>query len=111
MKKLWLVAFFAVSGMYALPVMVRLGYPNCASCHVSPQGGGLLNEYGRGIDEAQSLRAGDYVAKVPESLSALTLDGRFEQDVRLVLTEAASKLPGAQFTTAFRSRLYYRTTT
>jgi hypothetical protein len=40
--------------------MVRLGYPTCASCHVSPQGGGPLNVYGRGIDEAQSLRAGEY---------------------------------------------------
>ncbi len=44
----------------ALPTMIRLGYPNCATCHITPQGGGLLNAYGRGIDEAQSLRAGEY---------------------------------------------------
>ena len=44
----------------ALPTMVRLGYTDCASCHIAPQGGGPLNAYGRGIDEAQSLRARDY---------------------------------------------------
>jgi hypothetical protein len=106
-----LFALAAPNCIWALPIMVRLGYPNCASCHVSPQGGGLLNEYGRSVDEAQSLRAGDFDPKVPESLSALTLNGRFDQDVRMVLTEAGSRLPGAQFATAFRSRLYYRTST
>ena len=37
---------------FALPNMVRLGYPNCVSCHINPQGGGILNPYGKGIDEA-----------------------------------------------------------
>jgi hypothetical protein len=41
----------------ASPTMIRLGYRDCVSCHVSPQGGGLLTPYGKGIDEAQSLRA------------------------------------------------------
>ena len=40
----------------ATPNMIRLGYPTCASCHVSPQGGGLLTHYGEGIDLAQTLR-------------------------------------------------------
>lgn len=31
----------------AFPEMVRHGYVNCTSCHVSPSGGGLLTEYGR----------------------------------------------------------------
>ena len=26
----------------ASPTMIRLGYTDCATCHVSPQGGGLL---------------------------------------------------------------------
>ena len=43
---------------FALPNMVRLGYTNCVSCHVTPQGGGLLNPYGKGIDEAQSFERG-----------------------------------------------------
>src|SRR5687767_13092859 len=41
----------------AAPTMIRLGYRDCASCHVSRQGGGLLTPYGKGVDEAQSLRA------------------------------------------------------
>lgn len=33
----------------AFPEMVRHHYVNCNSCHVSPSGGGLLTEYGRGM--------------------------------------------------------------
>jgi len=44
---------------FALPTMIRLGYADCATCHVSPQGGGLLTPYGKGVDTAQSLRAGE----------------------------------------------------
>ena len=31
----------------AFPELVRYGYVNCTSCHVSPSGGGVLTEYGR----------------------------------------------------------------
>src|ERR1700750_3042760 len=59
MTKVVLAAVFfsalAASGE-ATPNMIRLGYPPCASCHLSPQGGGLLTDYGRGIDAAQTLR-------------------------------------------------------
>jgi hypothetical protein len=41
----------------AYPNMIRLHYPTCVSCHVSPQGGGVLNKYGKGIDFALTLRA------------------------------------------------------
>ena len=44
----------------ALPTMIRLGYTGCATCHFAPQGGGPLNPYGKSIDEAQSLRGGEY---------------------------------------------------
>jgi len=43
----------------AYPNMIRLGYPSCSACHVSPQGGGVLNRYGKGIDFAQTIRAGE----------------------------------------------------
>jgi len=43
----------------AYPNMIRLGYAQCSACHVSPQGGGVLNRYGRGIDFAQTIRAGE----------------------------------------------------
>jgi hypothetical protein len=44
----------------ASPSIIRLGYPTCAVCHLSPQGRGLLTEYGKGIDEAESLRGAAY---------------------------------------------------
>src|SRR5262245_58095366 len=88
--------------------MVRLGYPNCVSCHVSPQGGGLLNDYGHGIDEAQSLRAGEYLPGVKEPLTPLSLGSRLDQDFRVVLSEAIGRGAGGDYTSTFRSRFYYR---
>ncbi len=35
------------SQSFSFPENVRHGYSNCGSCHVSPTGGGVLNEYGR----------------------------------------------------------------
>lgn len=32
---------------FAFPEMIRHNYVNCTSCHVSPNGGGVLNAYGR----------------------------------------------------------------
>jgi hypothetical protein len=40
----------AAGQAFALPTMIRLGYRECAACHVSPQGGGPLNVYGRAVD-------------------------------------------------------------
>lgn len=36
---------------WAFPENVRHGYTSCASCHVSPTGGGMLTEYGRRTSE------------------------------------------------------------
>jgi hypothetical protein len=41
-----LISFFA-SNAFAFPEMIRAGYVNCIACHVSPNGGGVLNTYGR----------------------------------------------------------------
>jgi hypothetical protein len=86
---------------FALPTMIRIGYTDCASCHISPQGGGPLNAYGRGIDEAQSLRAQDYQPSP---------DRRLTQDLRLVLQEQGT-WNGQSGTNFFRPRLMYRNAT
>jgi hypothetical protein len=83
----------------ALPTMIRLGYTNCASCHIAPQGAGLLNSYGRGIDEAQSLRAGEYSA---------TETGRMSFDVRSVTQEQLSTLTNKPVTGLLRTRMIFR---
>lgn len=46
----------------ATPRMISYGYTSCVSCHVSVQGRGLLNSYGRGIDIAQSYSKKDFTA-------------------------------------------------
>src|SRR5206468_5761707 len=46
----------------ATPRMISYGYPNCLACHVSVQGRGLLNSYGRGIEIAQSYSKKDLTA-------------------------------------------------
>jgi hypothetical protein len=89
--------------VFALPTMIRIGYAGCASCHYAPQGGGPLNPYGRGIDEAQSLRAGEYRPRENEFVKAISWGGRITQDVRLVMVAAHQQ--------SFRPRLQYRNVT
>ena len=43
----FLVSIFHQSTAEAFPEMIRHGYTNCISCHVSPNGGGVLTTYGR----------------------------------------------------------------
>lgn len=52
----------ATAHVQGTPRMISYGYPNCMSCHVSVQGRGLLNSYGRGIDLAQSYSKKDLTA-------------------------------------------------
>jgi hypothetical protein len=103
-----LIALAAAAPARALPTMIRLGYPTCASCHIAPQGGGPLNEYGRGIDEAQSLRAGDYTAATSGKWS---LWGRVTQDLRTVIQEQETWSTGKPDANLFRPRLIYRNVT
>ena len=86
----------------ALPTMIRLGYPTCASCHISPQGGGPLNAYGRGIDEAQSRRGGEYVPTDPGEGRPLNLWGRVTHDVRTVIQEQQTWVSGQPAANLFR---------
>lgn len=43
-----LLAFFPYHAS-AFPEMIRLGYVNCTACHLAPNGGGLMTDYGRSI--------------------------------------------------------------
>jgi hypothetical protein len=96
---------------HALPTMIRLGYVNCAVCHVAPQGGGVLNAYGRGVDEAQSLRAGEYVPTTNAVIRALSWEDRITQDLRFVGQEQLSTSTGAPLLGLFRGRFMYRNAT
>jgi hypothetical protein len=102
----WALAFLAMPAA-ALPTMIRLGYADCAACHISPQGGGPLTVYGRGIDEAQSLRAGEYKPSENDLTRLLTLRGRITQDVRAVFQEQGTWTSGPA-ARLFRPRLLYR---
>lgn len=44
-----LILFFTPQFLWAYPQMIRHGYARCTSCHVSPNGGGLLTQYGRAL--------------------------------------------------------------
>ena len=95
----------------ALPTMIRLGYPNCASCHIAPQGGGLLTPYGRSIDQAQSLVGGEYTPWESTLSGYLNWQGRITQDVRTVLQQQDVSTTGKPGTQTFRSRFMYRNAT
>ena len=42
-----ILSIFTAPSAFAFPDMIRAGYINCISCHVSPNGGGILSPYGR----------------------------------------------------------------
>ena len=95
----------------ALPTMVRLGYSNCAVCHISPQGGGLLNAYGRSIDLAQSLKGGDYQPSTNGFVKWLSWGDRITQDVRNVTQGQVSTATDEPIIGTVRARFMYRNAT
>jgi hypothetical protein len=100
-----------VMPLRALPTMIRLGYVNCAACHIAPQGGGPLNAYGRSIDEAQSLRGGEYEPTMNAVIRALSWNDRITQDLRFVGQEQLSTSTNAPLVGLFRGRFMYRNAT
>jgi hypothetical protein len=71
----------------------------------------LLNSYGRGIDEAQSLRAGEYVPSDSAFAQAMRWGGRMTQDLRFVGQQTVSTSTGAPILGALRNRFMYRNAT
>lgn len=50
MKTTLALLFLSISTLvFAYPENIRHGYVNCTTCHVSPNGGGILTPYGRGL--------------------------------------------------------------
>lgn len=51
MKKILVTTLLSLLSInvFAFPEMIRHGYTNCTACHVSPSGGGALNEYGKSL--------------------------------------------------------------
>src|SRR5438045_9562765 len=95
MRRTLLVLLAITVPANALPTMIRLGYVNCAACHIAPQGGGLLNAYGRGIDQAQSLKGGEYQPSLNGIVNSLNWGGRITQDLSMVGKETLSTSTGA----------------
>jgi hypothetical protein len=60
----------------ASTTMIRLGYARCSACHLTPEGAGLLTDYGKGIDLAQSLKGGEYEPPDPTESPKLRADIR-----------------------------------
>ena len=73
------VAVFVPSRAFAYPTFIRLGYVSCTSCHVSPQGSGQLNDYGKGIGASESLFPTEY--KTPGFMEPLSFGGRVNNDL------------------------------
>ncbi len=88
----------------ASPTMIRLGYPGCSPCHVSAQGGGLLTDYGKGIDVAQSLVAREYQPP-PDSQNR-----RWRQDFRVLFSAHRTTVFASPETVSLSSgvQLWYR---
>lgn len=92
------------SSAVALPTMIRLGYNNCAACHLTPQGGGLLTPYGKGIDTAQSLQRREIAT--PDQLRRSLYDVRFVLGAsRLSSEQPASSMTSSNVRMMFRNRV------
>lgn len=101
---LFALALAAPAVVQAFPTYVRLGYQHCNACHISPQGGGLLNEYGRSIDAGESLWPREYE---PSDVWG----SRITQDARGVLQERVSTSTGQPILGKVRARMLYRNAT
>jgi len=98
-----LVSMLSASGVHASPAMIRLGYAGCQACHLSPQGRGLLTEYGKGIDDTQSARRGVYDADQTRR--------RVFHDLRLLTQLSSEARAQPERVTTATVRAWYRNST
>lgn len=105
---LTICALTSAPAAFALPTMIRLGYTGCATCHLAPQGGGPLNPYGRSIDEAQSLRAGEYRPRDSRLVRTISWNGRIAHDLRVLLPMQRTWAAHEPVEGSLRARLQYR---
>jgi hypothetical protein len=84
--------------------MIRLGYAGCQACHLSPQGRGLLTEYGKGMDDTHSARRGVY--DTDESRRR-----RLFHDVRLMTQVSSEAREQPERVTTAALRAWYRNST
>lgn len=96
-----LLVMWSAAPASATPNMIRLGYATCSACHLSPQGGGLLTPYGKGIDAAQNLRPEDLAEEFGESVKWLAYDVRLS----LGLDRTPPAATGYGFSTSVRSAI------
>ncbi|MGZ3722080.1 MAG: hypothetical protein ACXVA9_04060 [Bdellovibrionales bacterium] len=87
--------------------MIAYGYTNCVACHVNLQGRNILTEYGNSIDEAQSLRAGEF----KRENSLFMLDGKVNQIVRGYLNQTVTRKDKATTTVQTFEYLNYQNAT
>jgi hypothetical protein len=104
-RRLWLIVPLFVlahsAPSFALPTMIRIGYNNCAACHLSPQGGGLLTPYGKGVDMAQSLKGGE--KNTAEEQRRLLYDVRFVMGANMVTAPSQASVRSSNFRFMLRS--------
>lgn len=71
----------------AFPEMVRKGYGNCTTCHVSQTGGGVLTEYGRALSrELLSWKGAETEGDLAYGLVKLPESLRIGGDFRVIYT-------------------------
>ncbi len=83
LKLLMGISVVATGAIHAFPEMIRHGYPQCASCHVSPSGGGILNAYGR-------VQADELLAMYPLNRTPDESPINFGAQLRVLQTEVSN---------------------
>jgi len=107
---LLLLIFFLVLPANSAQRMIDYRYANCVACHVNPQGRGILTDYGNSVDEAQSLRSGEYKPQSGGLTKVLNLDGKMLHDIRAYVKQVTNEQDSKK-TTEFQTKVAYRNTT